>query len=87
MIGKKLTEGHPNMVDLIHQGSIDGVINTATGGRVSLQDGFEIRRAAAEVRIPCFTSLDTARVVLHALRKGGHIYNVQSLSEYINGHG
>jgi carbamoyl-phosphate synthase large subunit len=85
MIGKKLTEGHPNLIDLIYQGSIDGVINTVTGGRVPLQDGFEIRRAAAEVRIPCFTSLDTARVVIHALRKGGNIYNVKSLTEYLSG--
>jgi carbamoyl-phosphate synthase large subunit len=85
MIGKKLTEGHPNLIDLIYQGSIDGVINTVTGGRVPLQDGFEIRRAAAEVRIPCFTSLDTARVVIHALRKGGNVYNVKSLTEYLSG--
>jgi carbamoyl-phosphate synthase large subunit len=87
MIGKKLTEGHPNLVDIIYQGSINGIINTVTGGRVSLQDGFEIRRAAAEMRIPCFTSLDTARVVLYALKKGGYVYNVRSLSEYINGQG
>ena len=67
MITKKLDEGHPNVIDVIHEGTVNGVINTITGGRVSLRDGFHIRRAAAERRIPCFTSLDTARAVAEVL--------------------
>jgi carbamoyl-phosphate synthase large subunit len=84
-IGKKLGEGHPNVVDIINDGSVDGVVNTITGGRVPLRDGFHIRRAAAEKRIPCFTSLDTAHVALKALSSGSQIFNVKPLREYLTG--
>ena len=84
MIGKKLGEGYPNVVDIIKDGSINGVVNTVTGGRVSLQDGFEIRRTATERRIPCFTSLDTARVVWKALANDSRIFNVRTIPEYLN---
>jgi carbamoyl-phosphate synthase large subunit len=82
-IGKKLGEGHPNVVDVISDGSVIGVVNTITGGRISLRDGFHIRRAATERRIPCFTSLDTARVAYEALAKGNQIFNVKPLPEYL----
>ena len=82
MISKKLSEGHPNVVDIISDGTVNGVVNTVTGGRIPLRDGFEIRRAAAEKRIPCFTSLDTARVAVEALVNGGQIYSVQPLADY-----
>jgi len=82
MISKKLSEGHPNVVDIISDGTVNGVVNTITGGRIPLRDGFEIRRAAAEKRIPCFTSLDTARVAVEALINGGQIYSAQPLADY-----
>ena len=82
MITKKLSEGHPNVVDIINDGTVDGVINTITGGRISLRDGFEIRRTAAEKRIPCFTSLDTARAVAEVLTGSGQGFSVQPLAEY-----
>jgi carbamoyl-phosphate synthase large subunit len=84
-IGKKLGEGHPNVVDIIADGSVAGVVNTITGGRVPLRDGFQIRRVAAEKRVPCFTSLDTARVALKALASGSQIFNVKPLREYLAG--
>jgi carbamoyl-phosphate synthase large subunit len=83
LIGKKLNEGHPNVIDIINEGLVSGVVNTVTGGRTALQDGFEIRRRATERQIPCFTSLDTARVALRALAKGGSAYNVRPMSEYL----
>jgi len=83
-IGKKLGEGHPNIIDIINDGSVVGVINTPTGGRVPLQDGFHIRRAATEMRIPCFTSLDTARIALKALSGGVRNFNVKPLPEYLS---
>jgi carbamoyl-phosphate synthase large subunit len=81
-ITKKLTEGHPNVVDVINDGTVQGVLNTITGGRVSLRDGFYIRRAAAEKRIPCFTSLDTASAAVEALANGIQTYSAQPLPEY-----
>jgi carbamoyl-phosphate synthase large subunit len=85
MVTKKLSEGHPNVVDVIQGNSVGGVINTITGGRIPLKDGLAIRRAAAEKRIPCFTSLDTARVAIAALANRGKIFNVQPLREYLKG--
>ncbi len=82
MISKKLSEGHPNVVDIINDGTVNGVVNTITGGRIPLRDGFHIRRAAVEKRIPCFTSLDTARVAAEALANGSQIYSAQPLSSY-----
>jgi carbamoyl-phosphate synthase large subunit len=82
MISKKLSEGHPNIVDIIKDGTVYGVVNTISGGRTSLRDGFQIRRAAAEKRIPCFTSLDTARAAAEALVSGSQTYSAQPLPDY-----
>jgi len=82
MISKKLSEGHPNIVDIINNGTVNGVVNTITGGRIPLRDGFQIRRAATEKRIPCFTSLDTARAAVEALVNGSQIYSAQPLPDY-----
>jgi len=82
MISKKISEGHPNVIDIIRDGTVNGVVNTITGGRIPLRDGFEIRRAAAEKRIPCFTSLDTARAAVEALINGSQTYNAQPLLHY-----
>ncbi|MFC2022860.1 carbamoyl phosphate synthase large subunit, partial [Chloroflexota bacterium] len=84
LISKKISEGHPNVIDIIRDGTVNGVVNTMTGGRIPLRDGFEIRRAAAEKRIPCYTSLDTARAAVEALISGSQTYNAQPLTDYRN---
>jgi carbamoyl-phosphate synthase large subunit len=85
-VTKILNESHPNVVDVINDGLIDCVINTPEGGRATtLRDGFHIRRAAADRRIPCFTSIDTARAATDALLAGVRTYNVLPLSEYLRG--
>jgi carbamoyl-phosphate synthase large subunit len=61
---------------------VDAVVNTVTGEREALQDGFQIRRAAAERRIPCFTSLDTARAAVESLSNGQDSYSVKPLRAY-----
>ena len=83
-VTKRLSEGHPNVVDVIHDGTVAGVINIPEG-RVTgtLRDGFYIRRAAVEQRIPCFTSLDTARAATDALLAGVQTYTVQPLRAYL----
>jgi len=83
MIPKKLDEGSPNVIDIINDGSVQGVVNTVTGGRIPLKDGFHIRRAAAEKRIPCFTSIDTARAAVDVLANSGQVYNIKPISEYV----
>ncbi len=49
-----------------------------------MHEVFAIRRAAAEKRIPCFTSLDTARAAAEALVNGNQTYSAQPLPEYRN---
>ena len=84
-IAKVLSDVHPNVVDVIMDGAVDAVVNTVTGDREVLQDGFNIRRAAVERRIPCFTSLDTARAAVESLVEGEMRYNVAPLSAYLAG--
>jgi carbamoyl-phosphate synthase large subunit len=81
---KKLHEGHPNVVDVILDGSVNAVINTVTGGRIPLRDGFQIRRTASERRVPCFTSLDTARAAVQAIFNGNPKYSIQPVPAYRN---
>jgi carbamoyl-phosphate synthase large subunit len=84
-ITKVLSGGHPNVVDVIRDGTVQGVINTPEGRITgSLRDGFHIRRAAAEKRIPCFTSMDTARAAIEAMAHDGK-YAVATLTEYLDG--
>jgi carbamoyl-phosphate synthase large subunit len=81
----KLLAGHPNVVDVVRDGTVRAVINTLEGGRDEpLRDGFHIRRAATEQRMPCFTSLDTARAAINAL-SAPSAYTVRPLAEYRDG--
>ena len=66
----RVSEGHPNIMDMIASGTIDLVINTPTRGRRQNTDGFKIRRAAVEHSVGCVTSIDTARALLTARQQG-----------------
>ena len=80
----KLMEGSPNVVDIVQQGVVDAVVNTLSGGQEQpMRDGFYIRRAAVERRIPCFTSLDTARTALEVLGGDGVQYTIQRHRDYL----
>tara|TARA_Y100001970_G_scaffold294113_1_gene446986 strand:- start:5264 stop:8605 length:3342 start_codon:yes stop_codon:yes gene_type:complete len=83
MITKRIAEGHPNVVDVIQDGTVDVVINTESSLTSVIRDGFEIRRNAVERRIPCFTSLDTARAAIENLFSDYQNYNVKSSEDYI----
>ncbi len=85
MTTKKLSEGHPNVMDVIEDGSVGAVINTVTGVGSVLRDGYYIRRAAVERRIPIFTALDTARAAVESLLAEKTNYNIQCTEEYLNG--
>ncbi len=83
VVTKVLSGAHPNVVDVIRDGTVKCVINTPEGRFTgSIRDGFHIRRAAAERRIPCFTSLDTARVAVEAAVRKAE-YNILPLPEYV----
>ncbi|GAC1654603.1 MAG: hypothetical protein NVS9B1_06000 [Candidatus Dormibacteraceae bacterium] len=76
VVGKIGEEG-PNVISVIEAGEVDLVINTMShlatkeSGVGVIRDGFEIRRAAVERRIPCLTSLDTAAALLESAVAGG----------------
>jgi carbamoyl-phosphate synthase large subunit len=76
------------VVDIIEDGTVGAVVNTVTGDRTTMQDGFDIRRSAVMQRIPCFTSIDTARCAVDAEGarvQVGQSYNIKSLTEYLDG--
>lgn len=83
----KLEEGSPNIIDLIRDNKIHFVINTLNKGKRPESDGFKIRRAAVEHGLPCITSMDTTRVMLHVLRSlaKGDDFQLVPLQEYMMG--
>ena len=81
---KKLREGSPHAVDLIRAGEVAAVINTGYSGS-AMRDGFQIRRAAVERGIPCFTSLDTVRALVETLEKREKGYHVAPIGRYRRG--
>ncbi len=94
----KITDGSPHVVDLIKSGAVDLVVNTisnemspgpanADGSRIAIRDGFEIRRAAVERRIPCLTSLDTAAALVESLNLLAldGAFQVMTVDEYLRG--
>jgi carbamoyl-phosphate synthase large subunit len=79
---RTLAEGSQDILKLIRSGECAAVINTPTLGKTVDRDGFLIRRAAVEARVPCLTSLDTALAVVTALRASAVTTNVSPLAEY-----
>ena len=78
----KLTEGRPNLLDLIKNGKMQFIINTPHG-QSPRRDEVAIRSAAVAHRIPIMTTLRAARMsarAIHALKAGG--YEVKCLQEY-----
>jgi len=66
VVGKIGSEGK-TLLDVIHQGEAQFIINTLTKGKQPERDGFRIRREAVENGVPCLTSLDTADAILKVI--------------------
>lgn len=56
------------IISLIKSGDIQIVINTPTKGKLPERKGFKLRRAAADYKVPCLTSLDTATALLKVIK-------------------
>lgn len=65
-VGKIGSNGR-TLLDVIHQGEVQIIINTLTKGKQPERDGFRIRREAVENGVPCLTSLDTANAILRVI--------------------
>ena len=64
---RKISEGVPNVLDIIRSGMVDLIINTPNKGNRATSDGFKIRRTAAECSIVLMTSLDTAGALVDVM--------------------
>jgi carbamoyl-phosphate synthase large subunit len=78
----KLTEGRPNVTDVIKNREVTLVINTPSGRR-SHSEGFTIRQASLQHNVPIVTTLAAARAALAAIRgmREGKV-TVASLQDY-----
>ena len=81
----KVGEAEPNAYSVVADGTVNAVVNTIAEVAQAMRDGFEIRRSATERRIPCYTSMDTAKAAVEALAHGGSEYHVAPIAEYVGG--
>ena len=66
---KKVSEGVPNVVDIIRSGMIDFIVDIPRKGNDTNRDGFKIRRAAIECSISIMTSLDTLSALVQVMEE------------------
>ena len=79
---RKVSEGSPNVVDLIRRGTIAFIINTPSGAKPR-KDEIAIRSLAVSRGIPCITTIPGALASvkgIQAMKDGG--LGVKSLQEY-----
>lgn len=80
---KKIDESNEdnseNVLDIILKGKVNYVVNTISQSKSSANDGFMIRRVAAENSIPCFTSLDTCDAILKVMES--QAFSILSMNE------
>jgi carbamoyl-phosphate synthase large subunit len=74
---KRISEGHPNVMDLLDSGRIDYVVSTSAKGRSPALDSVKIRRKTVERSICCMTSMDTANAVCDILLMGKQIDDIE----------
>ncbi|MFH1450431.1 MAG: carbamoyl-phosphate synthase large chain, partial [archaeon] len=75
--------GAPNIVYMILNGRIRLVINTPTKGGLAKRDGYKIRRACIQKKVPCITTIAGAKATLGAIRrKQEKEFGVKSLQQY-----
>ncbi len=79
---KKLQDGSPNVIEMMHSQEIKLVINTPTD-KQSYKDGSQIRRACIELGVPYITTMQAAKAAASAiLGMQGSEMEVKSINEY-----
>ncbi len=63
---QKVSEGRPNVVDLVHENNVQLIINTPTN-KQSRSDGYQIRRSAVDYKIPYITTIQAALAAADAI--------------------
>ena len=74
---RQMSEERPNVLDLLESGLVDYIISTSPHGRAPHRDSVKFRRKATELSIPCITALDTARILVNALRSDHDISGME----------
>jgi carbamoyl-phosphate synthase large subunit len=84
---KKISEGSPNILDIMRGKGVDLIINTPTVGKVPYTDGFYIRRHAVDLGIPYITTVTGAEAAVKAIDSvlKGEV-TIRSLEDYYRGH-
>ncbi len=80
----KISEGEPNILNLMRNREIDLVINIPKLGINPRKDGYMIRRSSVELNIPYITTINGVKACIDAietLKKGENI-DVMELNEY-----
>ncbi|MDI9646263.1 MAG: carbamoyl-phosphate synthase large subunit [Archaeoglobales archaeon] len=78
----KISEGRPNVVDMIINGQVSLIINTPSGRR-GRSEGYEIRRTAVDFGVPYITTLAGAYAAVKAIEAiKNRSITVKSLHEY-----
>ncbi|MEM9826201.1 MAG: carbamoyl phosphate synthase large subunit, partial [Planctomycetota bacterium] len=63
---KKLSEGHPNLIDYLKNDDVQLILNTPNGKGARTDEG-RIRAAAVQAGVPCITTIDAAQVAVRAM--------------------
>ncbi|MBN2014131.1 MAG: carbamoyl-phosphate synthase large subunit [Candidatus Altiarchaeota archaeon] len=81
----KISEGRPNVLDLMRDKHISLIINTPTAGRKQRRDGYMIRCSAVELNVPYITTLASASAAANAVEQvKNREVQVRSWNEYFN---
>lgn len=79
-VAKKVTEGVPNILDIIRSGVVDVIIDTPQKTNDINSDSFRIRRVAIESDITIMTSLDTFGALVDVMESGYTTDNLNVIS-------
>jgi carbamoyl-phosphate synthase large subunit len=66
---EEVYEGNEALQDAIRRQEFSFILSTPAKGKPTERMSYLLRRLAAEHRVPCFTSMDTAKAVIRALGK------------------
>lgn len=84
-VSKKISEGVPNVLDVIRSGMVDLIVDIPKKGNDVESDGFKIRRTAAECSVSLMTSLDTLGALVKVMEQNftPQTTNIIELNEVI----
>ena len=82
----KVSEGRPNITDLLANGDIAMAINTSEAKESSKDDGKEIRRSVLKMNVPYFTTVAAGLASVEAIKvlKTNDVSTPKSIQEFLN---